>query len=764
MDSITFLQAFRPGGPWALTAIQVDRKGIETKTFVQPSAAGKWIAARNGKANIYFSINLPIRKLNKKALRKEIASVPWLHVDIDARAGEDLAAEIVRIRTLLEENCPVAKPTVVVFSGGGYQAFWKLAEPIEIDGDLEKAEKAALYNKQLEIVFDGDNCHNIDRIARLPGTLNIPDAKKVAKGRVLVQAEVHWFEEDLVYDIASFTPAPETQMETTQPDSSPVIDTANIERLSSIDELDKWGVPDRVKIILVQGENTDEPKADDNSRSAWLFDAICQLVRDDVPDEVIFSVITDPDFNISSSVLDKAPNSHKYAARQIQRAKEEVEEPWLRKLNERFAVIGNLGGRCRIVEELYDKDLGRSSLTKQTFTDFKNRYSNHTVMVGKKAVPLGLWWTNNPGRRQFDYLTFNPGGSDPKAYNLWQGFGCRSIPGEQHELLLHHMLQNICDGNKKHYEYLLGWMARAVQKPNTTGETAVVLRGKSGTGKGFFSKAFGSIWGRHFLQVTSAKHLTGQFNAHLRDCVVLFGDEAFFAGDRSHESTLKGLVTENTMMIESKGIDIETCRNYVHLIMASNSKWVVPTGATERRFFVLDVGDKHQQDIAYFERMRKAMHAGGDENLLHHLLNYDISNFNVRTVPRTKALLEQKMHSLEPMEQWWLSRLQDGSVLKSQDAWEKEVLCEELIDDYIENCAQFNVQRRGSGIQLGMFLNAQCPGPYPARVRMAKNGSRKYYYTFPSLRDCRRKWDELYDGLGDWDIEETVEEEQSLPF
>ena len=77
----------------------------------------------------------------------------------------------------------VPEPTVVLFSGGGYQAFCKLAAPFEIDGVLDKAEEAALYNLQIERLLKADSCHNIDRIMRLPGTINVPNAKKKKAGR-----------------------------------------------------------------------------------------------------------------------------------------------------------------------------------------------------------------------------------------------------------------------------------------------------------------------------------------------------------------------------------------------------------------------------------------------------------------------------------------------------------------------------------------------------------------------------------------------------
>lgn len=765
MNSIAFLEAFHPRGPWVLTAIRVDRKGIKTETFGPKSKdkAEAWVKKHESKQNLYFSVNLPAQALTKKAEREEIDIVPWLHVDIDARAGEDLAEELERIKALLTVECPVLPPTFIVFSGGGYQAFWQLKEPLQIKGELQAAEDASRYNKQLEIVLGGDNCSNIDRIMRLPGTMNIPGAKKIAKGRTPVLAEVFSYHPENIYDISQFIKAPAMQTDRVDP-GMPDFTTANLERLASIDELDRWNVPDRVKVVLVQGHDPDNPKPQDNSRSAWLFDACCQLLRADVPKETVLSIITDPDFGISASVLDKGSNATKYAWRQIKRAEEEVEEPWLRKLNDKFAVIGNLGGKCRVIEEIYDSSMSRTVFSKQTFGDFRNRYSNIQISVGRRTTPLGNWWLNNPHRRQFEYLLFAPGRHIEGAYNLWQGFACPSLPGEKHELYLEHIRHNICCDVEMYFDYLIGWMARAVQFPASPGESAVVMRGASGVGKSFFAKQFGRIWGRHFLQVSDAKHLVGNFNAHLRDCVILFGDEAFFAGDRRHESVLKTLITEEQMMIEQKGVDAEVSPNYTHLILASNSAWVIPAGATERRFFVLDVGSEHQKDTAYFRAIDHAMSNGGAENLLHFLLSYDLTDYDVRRVPATPALLEQKIHSMGPEYQWWMERLTEGTLLSEQARYERTVVGRELVDDYVQTCVRYNVTRRGSTVKLGMFLEKVCPPGWPKRGRRVRGGSREHFYEFPDLYVLRDTWDQLFGLASPWPEDDEGAEQTEAPF
>ncbi|APO49863.1 RepB family DNA primase [Bradyrhizobium diazoefficiens] len=670
-----FLKLVYPEGPWVLTAIRTDRKAIETRTFrpTDVEALLSWLKQHNGERNIYWSVNPPLRALSKKADREDIKEVAYLHVDIDPRAGEYLASERVRCAALLTDHLPsgIPQPTAVVFSGGGYQGFWKLDAPIPINGDLSLAEDAKRYNQQLELVFGGDNCHNIDRIMRLPGTINVPDERKRRKGREPELATlISWVPEN-VYTLDKFTPAPAVQ----SPDlpglssgPSKVQVGGNIERLADIVELDRWNVPDRVKVICVQGKDPEEPKESDNSRSQWVFDVCCQLVRCKVPDQVIFSILTDPDYGISESILEKASSAEKYAIRQIERAHDEVIDPWLRKLNEEYAVVKNIGGKCRVIEEVMDPVLNRSRLTRISFDDFRNSYMNKKVQAGvardgttPRMVPVGRWWLEHPDRREFKTIVFAPNKEVPNSYNLWKGYGCEARPGDC-SLFLDHIKRNICSNDETTYRYLLGWLARAVQQPASQGEVAIVLRGGRGVGKSFFAKHFGALFGRHYLMVSNSSHLVGNFNSHLRDVVVLFADEAFYAGDKKHGPILKTLITEETITIEAKGVDVESCPNYVHLIMASNEDHVVPAGLDERRYLVLNVSAEQQQKKVYFRAIKEQLDAGGYEALLHLLLTYDLTDYEVRDVPSTAALDEQKAKSLPPLQDWLHKLAQSGEV------------------------------------------------------------------------------------------------------
>lgn len=756
-----------------LTAIEVDGRGIWTQTFdTDDPKMGEFVDRCNGKYGCYFTVNPVIRPVRSKAAREDIKQVEWFHVDVDFRPGEDLDDERLRIESALRAYKP--HPTVIIFTGGGFGAYWRLKEPIPINGDVARADDAALYNKQLELDLEGDSCFDVSRIMRLPGTWNIPSKKKIKRGRVKALAEIVFADWGLYHHSTDFCKAA-ARVSLDAPGVTLVAPT-DVTRVKDIDDLD---IQDWCKVLIVQGCDPDEPQKY-GSRSDALFAAVCSMVRSGIDDDTVYSVITDPGFAISASVLDKKSGVERYALRQIARAKEESVSPWLRRINEKHAVIGNAGGKCRIIEELYDPAQKRTCISLQSFADFKNRYINKPVKVGTTKdgddifKPAGGWWISHPQRREYDTITFAPLKDVDNAYNLWRGFAVEPREGDC-SLFLSHIKDNICKGNDLYYKYIISWMARAVQKPDVPGETAIVLRGKQGTGKSIFAKIFGGLFGRHFMSVSDPKHLVGSFNSHLRDCVVLFGDEAFFAGDKKHSSVLKTLITEKTITIEAKGVDAVSAPNYLHVIMASNSDWVVPAGLEERRFFVLDSGDDQIQNTEYFGSLMAQMEQGGYSALLHMLQNFHLNGYNVRNIPQTEALRDQKMHSFDSVEEWWFSCLSDGRILPWHEKWHCFVEKNKAMDHYIKTAQQTGVPRRSTASALGRFMKKALPGMYPRlkqkiKVKVDSDGKevtvRPYYWELPTLENCRQHWDKEFGGPYEWPVieDDTQMDLSKVPF
>ena len=175
-----FLEKLRPGGPWALIAINPDQKAPPiTVTARCAKDVDSFVNTHNGKRNIYYSVNPIKAAAAKKAKKEDIAAIEYLLADLDPRNDE--TSEAAKTRYLAQVNGSFEpKPTAVVNSGNGIQCLWKLAEPIQLTANASatiadvEARSAALMLR----LGAKAGTQNIDRILRLPGTTNLPTEAK----------------------------------------------------------------------------------------------------------------------------------------------------------------------------------------------------------------------------------------------------------------------------------------------------------------------------------------------------------------------------------------------------------------------------------------------------------------------------------------------------------------------------------------------------------------------------------------------------------
>ncbi|WP_296029660.1 DUF5906 domain-containing protein [uncultured Alcanivorax sp.] len=756
--AIDFLRRWSPDADWCLTAIVPDGK-TETATF-KPSEEDKatvWIEARQGVKNLYFHVN-PVRQaLNVKASKEDVARLEWLHIDIDPRAGEDIGQERTRALKLLRDHDP--KPTVIIDSGGGYQGFWKLkpSDSLNIDGDKAKAQSLERYNIQLEKVFGADHCHNVDRIMRLPGTINIPTAKKAKKGRQPALAQlVEW--NDASYPLDDFTPAPPatSATPTASGKATAALDLGDGTPMGT-EELREWAEKNGKTLkesTLARIATGTDPLDPDKypSRSEVLWAVVCDLVRADVDDGVIFRVITGPN-EIAASVHDK-PDPKRYALDQIAKAKTEAIDPTLAEMNAKHAVLLQEGGKTRVLSwERTELDASRQVPVLQSFDDFRNRYMHRRVIVGTNdkghptEKPLGKWWLEHPARREYLALRFFPGRPEElDGYlNMWRGWAVTPRPGDW-SLMREHIRLILASGDDACADYIERWASWAIQNPSEPAEVALVLKGGRGTGKGIFARALKHLFGQHGLQVNSPAQLTGRFNAHLRDCCLLFADEAIAPGDKAAESVLKGLITEPELTIEGKGVNLVQARNRLHVVMASNEEWVVPAGIDERRFAVFEVSSEHAQDSDYFKAIADQLKGGGLAAMLHDLLSRELGDWHPRrNVPQTDALHAQKAASVTGVDAVFLDLLRAGEIPARR--W---VNCSMpfIATSDIRDYAQQRLRRDDVTLNAVNKLLRDLGFEYQDRCRPRG-------FVLPPLTEARAAWDRArmpmqWDDLTDW--------------
>jgi hypothetical protein len=150
----------------------------------------------------------------------------------------------------------------------------------------------------------------------------------------------------------------------------------------------------------------------------------------------------------------------------------------------------------------------------------------------------------------------------------------------------------------------------------------------------------------------------------MMDKVFVFADEAVSPTDRDSQEMLKTMITSRTAAYERKGIDIVSDQSCLHVMMASNHDWFLNMTATdgERRYMVCRVSENRQGDTAFFDALHKQMYEqGGLQALMHDLKVTDLGDWTPRnSIPNTRAMDDQKIQNLDPVQKWWHEILWEG--------------------------------------------------------------------------------------------------------
>ncbi|MGC1879257.1 MAG: primase-helicase family protein [Rhabdochlamydiaceae bacterium] len=364
----------------------------------------------------------------------------------------------------------------------------------------------------------------------------------------------------------------------------------------------------------------------------------------------------------------------------------------------------------------------------------------------KKLTTKAHIWLRSPHRRTYKNIVFNPKipGHYDGNFNIWKGFAVKPVKGDC-SLFWDHVKVIICGRNEVHYIYVRKWLAHLTQKPWIIA-TALVLRGKQGTGKGTFVEAIGKLLGPHYAPLSSLDQILGRFNSHLKNAILIFADEAIWGGNKREVGALKSLITEPRLFIEAKGKDGYWIDNFKHLIVSSNEDWAVHLDPDDRRFFVLDISADRKEDFDYFGKIREQLENGGYEALMHDLLHEDLTGFDPKVMPENYAGFDMKLESASSIDRFIHTSLKEG-------CWDhgctgpseslKDLTIEKFYEFYRAWC-DWEKQPVLKREVVGKRLRAILPGIKTKRTPREENPRRPTMYLFSSLEECRISFEKFY--------------------
>lgn len=172
------LVAIDSQNPKDITGVGFKGEDLET--------ARKFIEA-HAHQNLYWTVNGLGVILDRKPTKEHITEMRFGHLDHD----DSTDATLEQIRS------SEPPPTHITFSGGGYWGFWQLATAVPVNAANIDALEDTIDKQILRVhglYHDGkgrkDNTWNIDRLARLPGSVNWLSKKKRKDGRKVAAAYV----------------------------------------------------------------------------------------------------------------------------------------------------------------------------------------------------------------------------------------------------------------------------------------------------------------------------------------------------------------------------------------------------------------------------------------------------------------------------------------------------------------------------------------------------------------------------------------------
>ena len=330
--------------------------------------------------------------------------------------------------------------------------------------------------------------------------------------------------------------------------------------------------------------------------------------------------------------------------------------------------ISRIGGQLRLVDRQAIREAQQGSPTaavhfiKKQDADLilKRFIESLPIPVVKPADVVNSFWVS-PNTIEYHRLAFHPIPQQADTLNLWVPHTV--VPAQGTWTVIENYLADvICDGDLGLFDYLIRFLAHAMQHPEEKPGIMIVLIGAEGVGKGFFVRLLEALWGASTLQVSDIAAITGNFNAALQRAFWVALDECMFKGDKKSQDRMKSLVTEPTIQVEQKYEPSRTIESFHRFIACTNHAQWGQIRSDDRRYLFIKVSECHKQDTTYFGQLSNALNDRITvPALAHYLINLDITKFNPRSKPQTAEGFEQKRRSLSGFARYWYEVLDKGS-------------------------------------------------------------------------------------------------------
>lgn len=321
---------------------------------------------------------------------------------------------------------------------------------------------------------------------------------------------------------------------------------------------------------------------------------------------------------------------------------------------------------------------------------------------------------------------------DRRFFSYFRGFQFSKVTKVNYEIIndfLDHIRFVICSGNMEWFMYLINWLAYMMLHPGTQTEICIVLVGKPGTGKNFFTDTICKLLDAYANPNATLKNFVGAFNSGIVNKMLIVCNELDSiteTKDTSGINRLKTYITEKSADIHVKFQNPFTNELVSNFILISNAEIPIQIEEHDRRFFVLEVSDIHRVDTEYFNKLAKTLTPEFFQHFGTFLTTRKVSKKMMNNIPRTDAkqrIIDYCKNFVEqiPEHKYICTCSIDNFVKDYEDAFATGVPREESYNLYNEWCKVHNVQDSCDHNTYGKYMKKKFD-----EVRIGENRARCY--------------------------------------
>ena len=337
-------------------------------------------------------------------------------------------------------------------------------------------------------------------------------------------------------------------------------------------------------------------------------------------------------------------------------------------------------------------------------------YNEKGICTGITTLPfINKWIGCTHNIRRKDDIDIYPNDKDcpDNIFNLWRPFAMEIMTEPytykkcELDTILYH-IKILCNHDEHVYDYFIKWIAQMIQYPHIKTVMPTFISGE-GSGKGTLFKLFEKMLGSEkvFETTNPGRDVWGDFNGMMCNCFLVNLNELSKKDTIDSEGKIKGLITDNTLAINQKGIPQYKIKSYHRFITTTNKEEPLNSSTGDRRNLIIRSSDEKKGDYAYFDIIHGYLE---DIDVIRTCYDFfkhipGMANFKDIPIPQTKYQTNLKEISKSPIHQWL-----ECFTREHYNEESIELLGSEIYELFKQWCCVNGIKYDISALKLGVRL------------------------------------------------------------